>query len=156
MIDLLTTRTETPEEIKPYAHLLAAVIAQAVEDLAFIGSRQARKTELNIANPTITERDVIASLVFLWGRESVFPLYAKLIGLDAEAIRLGLLGVRKTSRQGPDPRIPRISEMKWSIIRRRLHICGITDECPRDFPHEWLEIARKHLHAPDKGEEGAL
>jgi hypothetical protein len=76
VIDLISTRVGTELEAAGCARLLAAVIAQAITDAT---------------EDFLPEEESIAAALWLFDPKSVFPLYAHLIGVDAEGIRRNLL-----------------------------------------------------------------
>jgi hypothetical protein len=122
MIDFVSTRTCSDDQTIACARLLTAVIAAALHDLAEPGTKDDRKEEL--LHRRVSNSDALASIEFFFGRRSVFPLYARLIGSDANNIRAALLGMRAAT-DTVKPLRPLISDTQWSTIRRRLHLCGI-------------------------------
>lgn len=115
MIDFVSTREGTDQQTAACAKLLAAVIAHAINDACTpIGYRE--KTDSK--NLDVNARDAINSL---FSNDSVFPLYASLIGSSAEAIRVALLdkpdtAIIVTSKQfsDMDRRILRIRK-SWHV-----------------------------------------
>jgi len=87
MIDFISTRPGTNEEDARCAKLLAAVIAAAIQDAGEAPSNEEIKKQRNICKAPC------AAIHWLFDKESVFPLYCQLIGLEAESIRSALLNV---------------------------------------------------------------
>lgn len=114
MIDLLSTRN-VDEQTRACARLLASVIAQAVQDAATpfgtvaINDKMVYESKSK-RNLNHTARSAIRWLFF---PDSVFPLYASMIGLDAQSIRNNLV-----SHRYEDNRL--ISSEQRNIIRTRL------------------------------------
>lgn len=84
MIDLVSTRDGVDHQTAACARLLTAVIAQAIRDACKPVSKEEEKKCMNM------DLDARAAIKFLFGDESVFPLYASLIGSSAESIRKAL------------------------------------------------------------------
>jgi hypothetical protein len=89
MIDFVSTRETTDPQTAACARLLATVIAHAISDASTPPSRDEKKQGRNL------DSDAIAAIDFLFGEDSVFPLYADLIGASAESIRHALINVRQ-------------------------------------------------------------
>ena len=87
MMDFLSTRINTDSESARCARLLAAVIAAAIEDAGNAPTNEELKNQRNIC------KKACAAIHWLFDEQSVFPLYASLIGVDAESIRRALLEV---------------------------------------------------------------
>ncbi len=85
MIDFLSTRENTSAEDARCARLLAAVIGSAIQDASEQPSHEEIKKQRNLCKAPC------AAIHWLFDKESVFPLYCQLIGLEAESIRNALL-----------------------------------------------------------------
>lgn len=85
MIDFVSTRAGACQQTAACARLLAAVIAHAIGDAC------KKPTKAEKDNPRLVDFDARKAIDFLFGPDSVFPLYADLIGSNAEAIRGALL-----------------------------------------------------------------
>jgi hypothetical protein len=85
MIDFVSTRETTDQQTAACARLLSAVIAQAIKDASSPATDAEKKGNKNTCG---TARSAIS---FLFDNDSVFPLYASLIGSSAESIRAALL-----------------------------------------------------------------
>ncbi len=85
MIDFVSTRQTTDAQTAACARLLAAVIAQAIKDACKPMTADEKRKERNL------DSEARQAIQFLFGADSVFPLYASLIGSSAEAIRFALL-----------------------------------------------------------------
>ena len=86
MIDFIATRKNTSEEDARCARLLTAVITTAIQDASEMPAAAEVKQQRNISKAPC------AAIHWLFDKESVFPLYCGLIGVDAESIRRALLG----------------------------------------------------------------
>lgn len=98
MIDFISTHPSAHPQTVACARLLAAVIAQAVEDAS---GKQALVA------------DNAAAVDWLFDRSSLFSKYAALIGADAEAIRNALL----TPASSREPINNRFDEVKRRYLR---------------------------------------
>ena len=85
MIDFVSTRETTDQQTAACARLLSAVIAQAIKDASSAVTDGEKKSNKNIRG------GARAAISFLFDENSVFPLYANLIGSSAESIRSALL-----------------------------------------------------------------
>lgn len=98
MIDFISTHPSAHPQTVACARLLAAVIAQAVEDAS---SKQ------------VAMADNAAAVSWLFDRSSLFSKYAALIGADAEVIRNALL----TPASGNEPINSRFDESRRRYLR---------------------------------------
>jgi len=109
MIDFISSNPSAHPQTVACARLLAAVIAQAIEDAS---SRQA------------TGAENFAAIDWLFSKTSAFEDYARLIGADAEQIRTALLEPPpdiepKSSRfDSSRRRYLKVSHGKW-LARRK-------------------------------------
>lgn len=87
MLDFVSTRATTDEQTAKCAKLLAAVIAQAIRDAC------AHITAETSAEQRRRDANAREAILFLFGPDSVFPLYAALIGSSAYAIRAALMAL---------------------------------------------------------------
>lgn len=97
MIDLLSTRNNVDDQTRACARLLAAVIAQAVQDAATPFSVFKGKDDKPIYESKVKRnlnREARLAIRWLFFPDSLFPGYASLIGLNAQAIRDNLLSHR--------------------------------------------------------------
>ena len=85
MIDFVSTRQTTDAQTAACARLLAAVIAQAIKDACKPMTADEKRKKKNL------DSEARQAIQFLFGTDSVFPLYASLIGSSAESIRFALL-----------------------------------------------------------------
>ena len=76
MIDLISTHEGVEEETRNAAHLVAGVIAMAIEDLCMIPTDEELRHNCNL------NYHAIGSLNFFFGEKSMFKAYASLIGLE--------------------------------------------------------------------------
>jgi hypothetical protein len=77
MIDFISSDPSADPQTVACAHLLAAVIAQAIEDAAGVGQ--------------VTSAETLSAVDWLFSKTSTFEDYARLIGADAGQIRTALL-----------------------------------------------------------------
>lgn len=101
MIDLVSTRN-VDNQTRACARLLGAVIAQAVQDAATPFSVYTDKEGKPIHESKIREnlnQDARMAIQWLFFPGSVFPLYASLIGMEAQSIRENLLSHRYKSNK---------------------------------------------------------
>lgn len=106
MLDLVSTRWNTDESTAKCARLIAAVIAQAIQDACIKPSVEEQKSEQNINSDA---RDAIDWLFD--ESQIVFTVYCRLIGANALTIRQALLE--------PGPENAFYSSMHRRIIRAR-------------------------------------
>lgn len=85
MIDFLSTRPKTSAEDARCARLLTAIIASAIHDASEKPSPAEVKNQRNLC------KNACAAIHWLFDKESVFPLYCSLMGVDAESIRRALI-----------------------------------------------------------------
>lgn len=78
MIDLLSTTDGIDEQLQKQLHLVAAVIAKAIEDICMVPSSEELKHRCNL------NFHAIDALNFFYGDRSMFKTYATIIGLDPE------------------------------------------------------------------------
>lgn len=95
MIDFISTHPAADNQTVACARLLAAVIAQAIDDAS---------------NKHAASADQLAAIDWLFDTTSPFTKYAALIGADAAAIRTALLA--------PPPQVEPINS-KFDSSRRR-------------------------------------
>ncbi len=122
MIDFVSTRETTDPQAARCARLLAAVIAQAVRD-----ATQAMNVDEKRGDGVCHQAR--SAVEFLFGQRSVFPLYAELIGANADSIRHALVHgspAPATSGYG-------LGAMPRRALRLRLRLrrCGLS-QCLTD------------------------
>lgn len=110
MIDFYSTRDDVDPQTAACANLLLAVITQAIKDASAEMSKKEKQLQRNINS------EARQALQFLFGRKSVFPLYAELIGTSAEAIRAALLDKPKAL---PPAKKPPYTEAERRIFHGR-------------------------------------
>lgn len=107
MFDLVSTRVSTDETTVKCARLLAAVIAQAIQDAAHQPTLEEQKSGLNL------NEDAREAIEWLFDEtQIVFAVYCKLIGANAATIRHALLL--------PGPQNALYTPIHRRIIRARL------------------------------------
>jgi len=113
MIDFLSTNENIEQQAKGSAHLLAAVIAQAFNDLCISPSDTEKEKELNL-NP-----HVVSSLQFFYEDPWVFNVYANMIGIDPKMLIEGMFSLthQAPSLMRAGSKIP---EKNIRIFRMRL------------------------------------
>ena len=114
MIDFVSTRQTTDAQTAACARLLAAVIALAIKDACKPMTAYEKRKERNL------DSEARQAIRFLFGADSVFPLYASLIGSSAEAIRFALMNKA-------DDMVPaassRFSDVDRQILEWRMRRC---------------------------------
>jgi len=124
MIDLVSTRPGTDKPTAACCHLLTAVIALALKDLCRPpNAREKKGPPLRLEDMDFIALDAIQ---FLFGKTSVFPRYADLIGTSADDIRRALL--KGDIRQGYELR-----DKDFRIFHARLRWSGIETEGDLDL-----------------------
>lgn len=109
MIDFVSTRETTDPQSAACARLLAAVIAHAINDAASKITSNEKKDDKYI------DSKARSSIDFLFGNDSVFPLYASLIGSNAASIRAALLKPTDCAI-----RVSGLTEIQSRAIRQRV------------------------------------
>lgn len=90
MIDFVSTSAGVEPQARGSARLLAAVIAKAIVDAAEPFSKNEKKRRRNLNS------EARQAIHFLFARNTVFPLYASLIGSSAKAIRVAVMNPHST------------------------------------------------------------
>jgi len=90
VIDFVSTEANVDPQTRGCAHLLAAVIADAIRGATESPWDREVDMEQNV-DSRFSNHDPLLSIHFLFGDDSPFELYAKLIGLDAQAMREALV-----------------------------------------------------------------
>lgn len=132
MIDLMRTRPGVDPYTAGCAQLLASIIADAITCAASPPRINEKKLQLSM---NTIGCDAARSIWFLFDDASLFRLYAKLIGLDAEAIRDALLGRRK-EHQGVTLNPQRkknkglTANQKRNLLTRYEWYCRLRDSTP--------------------------
>lgn len=113
MIDLISTREGCDQESMACARLLTAVITTAIRDAVCAAPK---KDGWERTDVLFKAREAID---WLFDDASVFPLYASLVGSDAESIRRALL----TDMSGEmEPIRPLFCDSDRKILKQRLHL----------------------------------
>lgn len=120
MIDFVSTRDKIDVETVRCARLLAAIIAQAIRDAA----RKPTKDEKKFRR---SHKHAYLSMTFLFEPHGAFDVYAGLIGLDAESVRVALLSRRRLSSSSHVKHL--FNEQDRRIIQMR-HAWFIRDKTP--------------------------
>ena len=115
MIDLISTHEGVQEDTRCAAHLIAGVIAMAIEDLCLVPTTEEIQNNCNL------RRHAIGSLNFFFNPKSMFPAYASMIGVDAGTFRNAL--ERRTYEDESDKKtkIPYLSYNEVKAMRLRIH-----------------------------------
>lgn len=98
MIDFISSNPNADTQTVACARLLAAVIAQAIEDAS---------------NKTTTDTEKHLAVQWLYDEESTFSSYAAIIGVNAEALRKALLAPPGLN----EPRNNKFDAMKRRVFR---------------------------------------
>lgn len=93
MIDFISTNNQASEQDVACARLLTSVILQAIHDASTMVTPLESRFRKNMLEETEE------SINFLFSDQSVFPLYAQLIGSSAESIRYALLNYKDSPFQ---------------------------------------------------------
>jgi hypothetical protein len=127
MLDFLSSRPSTDEQTRRCAGLLATIIADSIRTLGV----KPRKEEFKRRG---SDGDAQESLNFLFRKDSPFPVYAQLIGLDAQAIREKVLQISEHDKN----LVPDWGPMQRKAARLRIH---------------WYMAAKRGQMAPDEAFE---
>lgn len=119
-MDFYSTRPDVDPQAAACANLLTAVITQAIKDASAEMSKNEKRLQRNLNS------NARQALRFLFGSKSVFPLYAELIGISADAIRAALL---KKSEGLPTAKKPLYTESERRIFHARVRWSAIDLEC---------------------------
>ena len=117
MIDFISTRPGIDEQSKRCAHFIAAILAQAVNDLSIPFNASEKKYRKNTCD------DALASVKFFYEKNSPFKVYASAIGIDPQAFIYNLehRSFNKTYFAGTTVvRKPYISDRSARIMRMRI------------------------------------
>ena len=118
MIDFLSTRVTTNADDAACSRLFAAVIAQAIWDATKAPNAEEKA---GTANELTMDPDAFSALRFLFGKRSVFPLYAEFIGADPRDIRRALV-------EGNPKVQSEIGRRNWRAMRARLRMMNLDIE----------------------------
>jgi len=78
VIDLLSTTDGIDEQLQKQLHLIAAVIAKAIEDICLTPSSEELRYRCNL------NYHAVDALNFFYGEKSMFRTYAVMVGIDPE------------------------------------------------------------------------
>lgn len=135
MIDLMRTYPNVDSHTSGCAQLLAAVIADAIKCASTPPSKEELEYKTSVNRQSC---DAARSIWFLFDDKSLFTLYAKLIGMDAEAIRDALLSTSKTYKHK--------GEFTWAqsrIIRLRYAwYIQLKNSTPK-YKHKMLQMPER-------------
>ncbi len=115
MIDFMSTRLGIDEQSKRCAHFIAAILAQAVNDLSIPCNASEKRNRRN------TCVDALASIRFFYEENSPFKIYASAIGIDPQAFIYNL--EHRSFNRNNDltkPKKPYISDRDARIMRVRI------------------------------------
>ena len=115
VIDLISTREDIEEETRTAAHLLAGIIAMAIEDLCI------EPTTDEIQNRCNLNKNAISSLTFFFNPKSAFRAYANLIGIDPQYF---LSALQKRNFEGESDRrnkVPYLACSQVNAIKMRVY-----------------------------------
>lgn len=129
MIDFVSTSAADPQTVA-CARLLSAVIAQAIRDACKPMNSREKREDRNI------DGDAQKAIRFLFSPDSVFPLYAQLIGSSAESIRSALINKADEVTSSPKALF---KEADRRTLRARL-------TRSRDFAHPLHPMTKEHSH----------
>ena len=115
MIDLISTHEGVQEDTRCAAHLIAGVIAMAIEDLCLVPTTEEIQNNCNL------RRHAIGSLNFFFNPKSMFPAYASMIGVDAGTFRNALERRVYEDESDKKTKIPYLSYNEVKAMRLRIH-----------------------------------
>lgn len=115
MIDLISTNDGIEEETRCSAHLIAGVIALAIEDLCVEPSEDELVHHCNL------NRNAIGSLKFFFNTDSMFSAYASLIGLDPQIFVKALERRHFEENEQKRTKVPFLSHRDVKSLRIRIH-----------------------------------
>ena len=115
MIDLISTREDVEEETRTAAHLLAGVIAMAIEDLCIEPTNDEIKNRCNL------NKNAISSLTFFFNPKSAFRAYANLIGIDPQYFLTALQKRNFENDSARRNKVPYLGCHQVNAIRLRLY-----------------------------------
>lgn len=115
MIDLVSTNEGIKEETRCSAHLIAGVIAMAIEDLCVEPSEDELIHHCNL------NKHAIGSLRFFFNPDSMFSAYASLIGLDPQIFVKALERRHFEENEQKRTKVPFLSHRDVKSLRIRIH-----------------------------------
>lgn len=115
MIDLISTYEDIEEETRNAAHLIAGVIAMAIEDLCMTPTEEELKHHCNL------NYHAIGSLNFFFNPKSMFPAYASMIGLEPTSFRAALERREYEPESDKKTKIPYLKYNDVTSMRLRIH-----------------------------------
>ena len=115
VIDLISTREDIEEETRTAAHLLAGIIAMAIEDLCI------DPTIDEIQNSCNLNKNAISSLTFFFNPRSAFIAYANLIGIDPQIFLIALKSRSYENESQRANKIPYLSCNQINAIKLRVY-----------------------------------
>jgi len=115
VIDLLSTYEDIEEETRNAAHLIAGVIAMAIEDLCMIPTDEELRHNCNL------NYNAIGSLNFFFNERSMFKAYAFLIGLEPTSFVKALERRQYESESDKKTKIPYLNYDDVQSMRMRIH-----------------------------------
>ena len=115
MIDLISTHEGVQEDTRCAAHLIAGVIAMAIEDLCLVPTTEEIQNNCNL------RRHAVGSLNFFFNPKSMFPAYASMIGVDAGFFRNALERRIYEDESDKNTKIPYLSYNEVKAMRLRIH-----------------------------------
>jgi len=115
MIDLVSTHEGIGEDTRCAAHLVAGVIAMAIEDLCLVPTTEEIQNNCNL------RRHAIGSLNFFFNPKSMFPAYASMIGLEATSFRAALERRKYEDESDKKTKIPYLKVNEVKAMRLRIH-----------------------------------
>jgi hypothetical protein len=114
MVDFVSTQVGVDDQTKRCARFLAAVIAQALRDLAITPTSQERHYCRNYVS------NCYESLRFFYEEESPFKRYATLIGIDPGSFIFHLENRMFVDESPDQKKLPFIPERDIRIMRARI------------------------------------
>ena len=115
MIDLISTQEGIEDDTRNAAHLVAGVIAMAIEDLCMVPTDEELKHHCNL------NYHAIGSLNFFFNPKSMFPAYASMIGLEHNSFRAALERRQYEDESDKKTKIPYLKVNDVKAMRLRIH-----------------------------------
>ena len=115
MIDLVSTYEGIEEETRNAAHLIAGVIAMAIEDLCMIPTDEELRHNCNL------NYHAIGSLNFFFNPKSMFKAYASMIGLEPASFVRALEQRTYEDESDKKTKIPYLKYNDVKAMRMRIH-----------------------------------
>lgn len=115
MIDLISTHDNIEENTRTAAHLVAAIIAMAIQDICIVPTDEEMRHKCNL------NTNAIQSLKFFFNPNSPFKAYAFLIGLEPNSFRRALETRQYEHETESRKKAPNLKHNDVKAMRMRIH-----------------------------------